>query len=144
MLGVIFFMWHVGVSAVLSENLRALNSSQNKVQGYNLCTFQVCNSQTRRLREPLWYLWFPPFRPVPKIGINEIWMRRGQYHLLFIQRVSKKRSFVITALLEALGCSQGLHISQKLFRSFFLVDYTTFNPIAYLLCSTYYAKWSKN
>ena len=47
-------------------------------------------------------------------------------------RVSlKKRSFRIPALMEALGYSKGLDISQKHCQTFFLVDCTTFNPIAH-------------
>ena len=47
-------------------------------------------------------------------------------------RVSlKKRSFVIPAPLEALGCFKGLDTSQKHCQSFFLVERTTFNPIAH-------------
>ena len=39
---------------------------------------------------------------------------------------------MIPASLEALGCSKGLDISQKHCQSsFFSVDCTTFNPIAY-------------
>ena len=43
----------------------------------------------------------------------------------------KKRSLRIPAPMEALGYSKGLDISQKHCQPSFLVDCTTFNPIAH-------------
>ena len=43
----------------------------------------------------------------------------------------KKGSFRIPAPMEALGHSKGLDISQNIVKHLFLVDCTTFNPIAH-------------